>query len=76
MYWQHRPIEDFPSGPPFDGPLIEKAIQDKLGLRLESKKGTAGTVIIDYIEKTPSGTKCFFRLKRFILSVMHPDNDA
>jgi uncharacterized protein (TIGR03435 family) len=53
IYWQVRPIENIPSARPFDGPVIEKAIQDRLGLRLESKKGTVGVVVIDHIEKTP-----------------------
>lgn len=53
MYWQEQPIESFPAAPPFQGPAIEKAIQDRLGLRLESKKGMVGVVVIDHIERTP-----------------------
>jgi uncharacterized protein (TIGR03435 family) len=35
-------------------PLLQRAIQDQLGLRLESKKGMADILIIDYLKKVPS----------------------
>jgi len=33
---------------------LQKALQDQLGLRLDSKKGAAGILIIDKIERVPS----------------------
>ena len=36
------------------GPTIFTAIQQQLGLRLESKKATVQTVVVDKLEKTPS----------------------
>jgi uncharacterized protein (TIGR03435 family) len=53
MYWQQLPPDSSPAARPFDGPVITKAIQERLGLRLESKKGTVGVVVIDHIEKIP-----------------------
>ncbi len=53
MRWQQRPFEILPSAPPFDGPDIEKAIQDRLGLKLQSKKGTISVFTIDHVEKIP-----------------------
>jgi uncharacterized protein (TIGR03435 family) len=53
MYWQKPSLEIFPATPPFEGPSIEKVLQDRLGLKLESKKGTVGVAVIDHIEKTP-----------------------
>ena len=53
MYWQKPSLEIFASSPPFEGPALEKALQDQLGLKLESKKGTVVVVVIDHIEKTP-----------------------
>jgi uncharacterized protein (TIGR03435 family) len=41
--------------PPDDSvPSIFTAIQDQLGLKLESKKGPVDTLVIDHIEKTPT----------------------
>ena len=37
-----------------DAPSLQKALQDRLGLRLDSKKGTAGILIIDKIERVPA----------------------
>jgi uncharacterized protein (TIGR03435 family) len=36
-------------------PPLPRAIQDQLGLRLEAKKGMADLLIIDHIERAPSG---------------------
>jgi uncharacterized protein (TIGR03435 family) len=36
------------------GPTIFAALQDQLGLKLESKKGAVETLVIDRIEKTPT----------------------
>jgi len=37
-----------------DAPPLQKALQDQLGLRLDAKKGAAGVLIIDKIERGPS----------------------
>ena len=37
-----------------EAPPLQKALQDQLGLRLESKKGSAGNLIVDHIERVPS----------------------
>jgi uncharacterized protein (TIGR03435 family) len=42
---------DAPDNP---GPTIYTALQEQLGLKLESKKGTVDTVVIDHLEKTPT----------------------
>jgi uncharacterized protein (TIGR03435 family) len=36
------------------GPTIFKAVQDQLGLRLESKKGLVDILVVDHIEKNPT----------------------
>jgi uncharacterized protein (TIGR03435 family) len=53
MRWQQQPIEYFPNSPPFDGPTLEEALRDRLGLRLESKKGMGSVLVIDHVEKVP-----------------------
>jgi uncharacterized protein (TIGR03435 family) len=53
MYWQQPSLEIFPSSPPFEGPAIDKAIQDALGLKLEPKKGSVSVLTVDHLEKTP-----------------------
>jgi uncharacterized protein (TIGR03435 family) len=37
------------------GPSLFSAVQDQLGLRLESKKGPVDSIVIDHLEKTPTG---------------------
>jgi uncharacterized protein (TIGR03435 family) len=44
------PEADLDSGPP-----LEKAIQDQLGLRLEARKGPVDFLVVDHIEKSPTG---------------------
>ncbi len=40
------------SGPP--GPPLIRAVQDQLGLKLNSKRGTGEIVVIDHLEKAPT----------------------
>ena len=37
------------------GPALVRAVQDQLGLRLNSTKGPGEFVVIDHVEKVPSG---------------------
>jgi uncharacterized protein (TIGR03435 family) len=37
------------------GPSLTRAVQDQLGLKLNSKKGPGDTVVIDHVEKVPIG---------------------
>ena len=53
IFWENESFDIAPHPHPFDGPEIEKALQDRLGLRLESKKGTVSVFVIDHIEKKP-----------------------
>jgi uncharacterized protein (TIGR03435 family) len=49
MYWvPGEPRADDP------GPSIFQALQDQLGLKLESKKGMIDILVVDHIEKTPT----------------------
>jgi uncharacterized protein (TIGR03435 family) len=45
------------SGPPMadaaSGPTLQHAIQDRLGLKLNSKKGPGDIVVVDHVEKVP-----------------------
>jgi uncharacterized protein (TIGR03435 family) len=43
-----------PNAPPDSSPSIFSAIQEQLGLKLESKKIPVDTLIVDHIERTPS----------------------
>jgi uncharacterized protein (TIGR03435 family) len=38
-----------------DGPTLQRAFQDQLGLKLEAKKGTGDIVVVDHVEKVPIG---------------------
>jgi uncharacterized protein (TIGR03435 family) len=42
------------AAPEDSGQTIFAALQDQLGLKLESKKGPVDTLVIDHIEKTPT----------------------
>jgi uncharacterized protein (TIGR03435 family) len=50
--WSYAAMQ--PNAPLESGPTIFAAIQAQLGLKLESKKVPAVTVVIDHIERTPS----------------------
>jgi uncharacterized protein (TIGR03435 family) len=43
-----------PVDPVSTGPDLKQALQDQLGLRVESKKGPVEFVVVDHAEKTPS----------------------
>jgi uncharacterized protein (TIGR03435 family) len=46
-------IENLPDSGPIGPPLI-RAVQDQLGLKLNSKKGHGDIVVIDHLEKAPT----------------------
>jgi uncharacterized protein (TIGR03435 family) len=37
------------------GPTLVRAVQDQLGLKMNSKKGSGEIVVIDHLEKVPTG---------------------
>lgn len=45
------PPGDHPPPPDASGPSIFAAVQEQLGLKLESQKGPADTIVIDHVEK-------------------------
>ena len=45
---------DGPDSDAMSQPPLPKALQDQLGLRLEAKKGMAGILIVDRLERVPS----------------------
>jgi uncharacterized protein (TIGR03435 family) len=49
--------ELIPAPPPDAGPLADlfTALQSELGLKLESKKGPVDVIVVDRVEKTPTG---------------------
>jgi uncharacterized protein (TIGR03435 family) len=60
LYWSY---ETAPAGPPGagavslasdPGPTIVQALQDQLGLRVESKKGPVDFLVVDHAEKLPT----------------------
>jgi uncharacterized protein (TIGR03435 family) len=58
LHWDTA-IHSNPPGPgdqtPDQGPTLILAVQDQLGLRLESKKGMVDFVVVDHAEKIPAG---------------------
>ena len=42
---------DYPENP---GPTLIQALQEQLGLKLESKKAMVDIVVVDHMEKTPT----------------------
>jgi uncharacterized protein (TIGR03435 family) len=51
LYWVHDRAAAADIGA---GPTLTQAVQDQLGLRLESTKGPVDTVVVDHIEKSPT----------------------
>ncbi len=47
------PVASAPEGDP--GPSLFTAVQEQLGLKLESKKGPVDSIVIDQLEKAPTG---------------------
>jgi uncharacterized protein (TIGR03435 family) len=45
-------IEELPDDGP-SGPTLIRAVQDQLGLKLNSKKGLGDIVVVDHVEKVP-----------------------
>src|SRR6267143_1646162 len=64
MYWEAggfsngvlraAPAGAEPVAAEFDGPTIFAALQDQLGLRLQSKKASIEALVIDHLEKVPT----------------------
>ncbi len=46
-------VGDLPDGG--GGPMLVRAVQDQLGLKLNSAKGPGQIVVVDHVEKVPSG---------------------
>jgi uncharacterized protein (TIGR03435 family) len=43
-----------PTTDPAGGPTLTKAVQDQLGLKLESKKDGVDILVVDHVDKTPT----------------------
>jgi uncharacterized protein (TIGR03435 family) len=54
LYWIAAPPGALPADSALSGPDLKQALQDQLGLRVESKKGPVEFVVVDHAEKTPS----------------------
>ena len=52
LYWSAAPLRTVDSTP--GGPDLKQALQEQLGLRVESKKGPVEFVVVDHAEKTPT----------------------
>jgi uncharacterized protein (TIGR03435 family) len=56
LKWAPEPVQGIPPDPePSPYPSIYKAIQDQLGLKLESRKGPVSALVIDSAERVPIG---------------------
>ncbi len=55
MHWSPENLRAGDSASDPDGPTLQQALQDQLGLRLEAKKGPVDFVVVDHCEKTPAG---------------------
>jgi uncharacterized protein (TIGR03435 family) len=51
---EDHPRPASPDGPQSSGPTIFAAVQEQLGLKMESKKSLAEILVIDHVEKTPT----------------------
>jgi uncharacterized protein (TIGR03435 family) len=52
--WENEPFDTGPNPPPFNGPRVERALLDGLGLKLESRKGSISAFVVDRLEKSPT----------------------
>jgi uncharacterized protein (TIGR03435 family) len=43
------------------GPTLVRAVQEQLGLRLNSTRGPGEIVVVDHVENVPSENRCFWR---------------
>jgi uncharacterized protein (TIGR03435 family) len=60
LYWSEAPVRAAPaagdaSGAMDNGPTLERAIQEQLGLRLQPTRGPVDFLVVDHAEKTPVG---------------------
>jgi len=37
-----------------DGPILVEALQDQLGLKLETRKAPIGIIVVDHLERVPT----------------------
>jgi uncharacterized protein (TIGR03435 family) len=51
FFWSYTAMR--PDAPPDSGPTVYAAVQEQLGLKLESRKIPVDMLVIDHIEKTP-----------------------
>ncbi len=51
LHW----VEDQAPGIEMDGPSLQEALEGQLGLRLKSTKESADVLIVDHIDKLPTG---------------------
>jgi uncharacterized protein (TIGR03435 family) len=62
IYWQAGSMRVAPPSPDAagapvavepDGPTLEQAVEQQLGLKLQGKKGPVDVLVVDHVEKTP-----------------------
>jgi uncharacterized protein (TIGR03435 family) len=53
LYWSSQPLSAQPGAD--TGPDLIAAVQEQLGLKLEKKKGPVEILVIDHVEKVPTG---------------------
>ncbi len=54
LSWVGNAISPNPTAIENSGPTLPGALQEQLGLRLESKKGSVEILVVDHMEKTPA----------------------